>query len=73
MQLKWIKRKMKVGNVGTTVRDDNECKRTVMERGKKCDGRCVVECLLGRPCFQLNSLKSSCSLEGPLEVKVGAG
>lgn len=31
---------MKVGNVGTSVRDDNECKRTMMER-KKCYGRCV--------------------------------
>ena len=72
MQLKWIKRKMKVGNVGTTVRDDNECKTTMMER-KKCYSRCVVECLLGRHGFQLNGLKSSCGLEGPVEVKVGAG
>lgn len=40
---------------------------------KRRYGRCVVECLLGRHGFQLNGLKSSCSLEGPVEVKVGAG
>lgn len=27
-----MKRKMTVGNVGTTVRDGNECKRTMMEK-----------------------------------------
>jgi len=63
---------MKAGNVGTTVRDYNECKRTVMEK-KNCYGRCVVECFLGRYGFQLNGLKPSCGLEGPVEVKVGAG
>lgn len=70
VQLEGRKRKMKAENVETTVRDDKEFKGTVIY---KKNGICVVEFSLGRHGFQLNGSKSSCGLEGPVEVKVGSG
>lgn len=56
----------------TTLRDDNECKTTVMD-GKKVLRQVCGRVLARKAWLPPNGLKSSCGSEGPVEVKVGAG